>query len=280
MALRRSNIGYTDPEDPRPVYGWNPGGFGCSGGCDGCWAKRMSGRMTGKCSRCAAFEVHLHPERLGDPAKTKKPGVVLVNFTCDTFDKARPAEDVASILKAAAAAPQHRFVFLTKNAKRKGDLVSADGHAPLSHCYWGLSVRNQSDVDAKLKRFLVWLGRLWVSYEPAWGPIAWENVWWIRKLAGVIVGHDNRRGASGTETLEYIRDCVRQCRAADVRVYVKQLWMERCSECNRTWPIGTRAEHETCPDCGIGRLRPKLCHDPAEFPEDLRDRDLPWKETE
>jgi len=40
--MNKSRIGYTGiGADGRRVdwyYGWNPGGFGCSRGCKGCWA--------------------------------------------------------------------------------------------------------------------------------------------------------------------------------------------------------------------------------------------------
>ena len=87
-----SKIRYTNDKVPK-YRTWNPGGFGCSG-CslkgDGCWAEGMSKRL-GKtaCKACRDFVPHLHPERLSQPAETKTPGVVLVNFTCDTFDNSR-----------------------------------------------------------------------------------------------------------------------------------------------------------------------------------------------
>jgi protein gp37 len=127
-TMPKSNIGYRGlGADGKPVewyYGWNPGGFGCSGGCDGCWSKAMTARFqnrpteTAVCEQCRRFEVHLHPERLGLPAATKKPGVVLVNFTCDTFDPSRAELEVRQIGKAALAAPWHNYVWLTRNAVR------------------------------------------------------------------------------------------------------------------------------------------------------------------
>ena len=80
--MNRSRIAYTNEQVPW-YYAWNPCGFGCSRGCGYCWSralvKRFGANMT--CEKCRAFEPHLHPERLDEPAKEKRPGVALVDFT-------------------------------------------------------------------------------------------------------------------------------------------------------------------------------------------------------
>ncbi len=301
--LTRSNIGYVGEDGIKP-YGWNPGGFGCSGHCVGCWALRIAKR-TNHCSKCNAFEVHLHEDRLCEPANTKKPGVVLVNFTCDTFDKERPDKDVYDILMAIQAAPQHTYVMLTKNVDGMAcwDFRSPKQQMPsrpdfckaAPNVYKGLTIRNQQDADEKLPDFLSIPGKLWISYEPAWGPVNWQVPFglvsavgggWNRFVTavrrargdvplGVIIGHDNRKGAPGTQTLEHVRSCVQQCQAAGVKVYVKQLWLARCPKCGQSPTLENRQLTFRC-SCG-GRLKRKLYHDPEDFPEDLRLRQLPWE---
>jgi len=276
-GMAKSKIGYTGiGADGRPVdwyYGWNPGGFGCSGGCDGCWSKRMSARS--KCPDCAAFKVHMHPERLGQPEATRKPGVVLVNFTCDTFDGARPRRDVLMMLANAATNRGHVYVWLTKNAERMASEVMSGKIAESGPDYWGLTIRNQADADAKLRDVLAINGRLWLSLEPLWGPMDIQLVLGTNcHIQGVIVGHDNRRGAPGTDTLAHVRSVVKQCQAAGVAVYVKQIWMWECGWCH--WQ---HEEHlSRCKRCGrkTSWSRPHLREKPAMFPVDLRLRNLPW----
>lgn len=73
--MNKTGIPYLD-------YVVNPGGYGCSKGCDGCWARRDAlrrGKAIG-CKQCENFEVHFHPKRLGEPAKRKKPAVIGVQF--------------------------------------------------------------------------------------------------------------------------------------------------------------------------------------------------------
>ena len=287
MMLTKSNIGY-DGEH----FSWNPGGFGCSNGCDGCWARAMAKRF-GHCQRCRNFEVHLHEERLYQASDRKKPATILVNFTCDTFDAERPDADISAILRECIHTKQHTFVLLTKNADRAAKHLippsRLNGFRHPDSVYFGLTIRNQADADAKLPVFMHIPGKKWISYEPAIERVEWnyiptapeqpmhghpEATWRpcgsvLRKpsppepgktilipakwqgIEGIIVGHDNRRGAPGTDTLEHVRSTVEQCRDAGVPVYVKQLL------------IG-------------GKLR----HDAKDFPENLRRRQLPWPTKE
>lgn len=253
--LGRSKIGYTGiGVDGRPVdwyYGWNPGGFGCSGGCEGCWSRRMCKRM--KCEQCQRFEVHLHEERLCQPANTKTPGVVLVNFTCDTFDGERSSGEIDEMLDAAVAAPQHIYVWLTKDESL--DIIDSDFFATKANWYMGLTIRNQAEADEKLDTFLQIPGNLWLSLEPLHGPVfrrILPDAFLPDSLQGIVIGHDNRRGSPGTETLKHIRHCVAEARALGVNIFVKQIWHE-------------------------GRLlRASHRKDFELFPDDLRLNTLPW----
>jgi len=379
MNMRRSRIGYTSKTVPE-YYSWNPGGFGCSGGCEGCWSRKMASRM--QCDRCLAFEVHLHSERLSQPAKTKKPGFVLVNFTCDTFDKLRPDAEIKQMWDLMFAAPQHTFILLTQQPARMADWITHNayrrdfgwtdwGRTPVgcgdyrhlddihmrNICGWGYDGEDHewgcahpdndegchqyncplaSTADTKEDHkaigiegeyefndegyaedceWMKWHARIrngavgntcigvtardqyglyralrainrarnacmhvpfWLSLEPLQSAVnfnlpcnpscpATPKVNWLERhqdlqdgghhhivpyISGVIVGHDNRKGAPGTETLEHIRSVVQQCTAAGVPCYTKQLWID-------------------------GKLR----HEPEHFPVDLRTRQLPWEIT-
>ena len=262
-GMGKSKIGYTNEQVPW-YYGWNPGGFGCSGGCDGCWARPLA-RLS-KCEKCRNNEVHLHEERLTQPADTEKPGVVLVNFTNDWLDRKRSSNDVITFCehleRLMRFVPSHTYITLTKNASWLLGLAEINQVRANPHIYHGLTIRNQQEADEKLPTFLRVPGNLWLSLEPINGPInltkylattynpsngmGYCNAQ-VLAIRGCIIGHDNRKGAPGTETLEHIRSVVQQCKAAHVPCYVKQLWVD-------------------------GKLR----HDPKDFPEDLRVRELPW----
>ena len=293
--LTRSNIGYVGPDGVKP-YSWNVGGFGCSNiaDCPGCYAKAMCRRS--RCPDCAAFKVHSHPERLCEPANTRKPGVVLVDFLSDWCDPNRPDEDWFAVMLAYATAQDrgHVYVTLTKQVSRLKALLGSIPGMTDDDMFHGLTIRHQQDADAKLPVFLSIPGKLWISYEPAWGPVNFQyirtgpdqpmhghpDVTWhpcgnaLRKpkspepgaevivparwhgIEGMIIGHDNRRGAPGTDTLDHIRDAVRQCKAAGVKVYCKQIWHK-------------------------GKLlRANHPEEYAQYPHDLKWRQLPWSDHE
>lgn len=83
---------------------------------------------------------------------------------------------------------------------------------------------------------------------------------YLAGIGGLIVGHDNRRGAPGTETLDHIRSVAQQCKAAGLPVFIKQLWRNL-----RGMSTFLRASH---PD------------EYALFPADLKLRELPWPQLE
>lgn len=239
-----SKIGYTNAAVPR-YRSWNPGGFGCSGDCGGCWARAMARRFT-KCDDCRAFRVHLHNERLDQPKNTKKPAFVLANFTNDWLDRQRSDADVLNIGNGMRAGERHTFITLTKQSKRLRAMTYA-GVVPASNTiYHGLTIRNQSELDAKWPVFQTTLGNLWLSLEPLQSAVDLTPC--RGRIAGVIVGHDNRRYGPGAETLAHIRSVVQQCKELAIPCYVKQAW----------W---------------VGRLRREV----ATLPTDLQIRQLPWE---
>jgi protein gp37 len=285
--MGKSHIGYCGiGADGRPVewmYGWNPGGCGCSAGCDGCWARAMPFKGA-TCPDCRAFRVHMHPERLGQPAATRRAGVVLCNFTNDWCDRLRAACDRKQMVSAMTAAEQHTYVTLTK---QPGVLAALRHDMPsMAHEFDGLTIRTQKEADEKLAAFLsAAIPSRWLSLEPLHGPVDLSATLLTRsldihtgrlgmllasaKIKGVIIGHDNRRGRPGTDTLAHVRNVVKQCQAAGVRVFVKQLWLTKCKSCG-DFSHGPNG----CPSNGTVVRR--LYTDVAEFPADLQLRDLPW----
>lgn len=272
--MNRSGIPYLD-------LAWNPCGFGCSRGCDGCWARAMASRFRG-CPRCRAFKPHMHPERLGQPASRRKTAVIGVQFTGDLFDGANPHSWVRAVLDAAHAAPQHAYVFLTQSPRRAavGLRLWADAHPrdgqPDSlqlprNWLIGCTVRTQAEVDDRLPQLLTVPGRLWVSVEPIRGPLSLAP--WLGQLEGVVIGADNR--PNQPFRIAWVRDLAAECRAAGVKVYVKQLLRLRCPCCH-LWSDTFPASGE----CGCGtpmrEWRQSLVTVPRLFPADLRDRELPW----
>lgn len=273
MGMAKSKIGYVNDEYGNdsagrgtpsriPIYGWNPGGFGCSGGCQCCWARKLAARTdVARCPDCKAFRVHMHPKRLDWPAKTKKPGVVLVNFTCDTWDPTRKISQSDAMLTAAGHAPQHTYVWLTQNPEALRTHVAHYLTDREANWYFGVTIRTQAEAKEGLPVFLDMPGNLWISAEPLWEAVDF-GFWWDAKstkvrmtctdIKGIIVGHDKRKKDPSTKSLDHIRSVVDQCKAAGVNCYVKQI-------------------HHN------GKfLRASHPNEYALYPADLKQRDLPW----
>ena len=64
-----------------------------------------------------------HRYRLNEPAKIKKSRTVFVGSMADIFGEWIPDEWVQEVFKACEAAPQHTYLFLTKNPTRYGRIV-------------------------------------------------------------------------------------------------------------------------------------------------------------
>ena len=239
MSLTRTKIPYLD-------FVTNVCGFGCSAGCDGCWARRLGPRV-GKnigCKDCAAFTPHLHPERYGDAAKRKKPAVIGVQFTGELFEPKRLQGDMIEILQGCECS-HHEMVFLTQRPYEMVDaMYKYWDDSPPTNWYTGITIRNGIEsrrMDCIPSEFVA----PWISAEPLH-----EHVWLRYRLegfAGVVVGCDNRRKIPFDN--DWARDILRQCRDARIPCYIKQIRSED----------GKR-----------------VLTDPADFPEDLRVRDLPW----
>jgi len=280
--MTKSNIGYRGVgADGKPVewyYAWNPGGFGCSANCDGCWARAMSRRLDTKgCPKCLAFEPHFHAERLDQPSATKKPGVVLVNFTGDLFDPGQLHNNIFEVFRRIIDCNRnHKYVLLTRQYRRMFEEIASffqREQATLHEkCYFGTTCTSQDNYDS-VSKFLSGTGvNWWVSAEPLASPITPNQ---YDNPRGIVVGtHNQRKHDCG---LPAIRETVKAFRDAGVPVYLKQTWAVRCV-CTRTYAyIKDFASPVRC-CCGTpaSQFRTILATDPPDFPYDLRYRELPW----
>jgi len=232
--LPDSHIGYIGlGADGRPIeryYGWNPFGFGCSNCHDGicgtrgvkCWASQLAKRM--KCPQCRAFVPHFHAERLEQPLHTKAPGIALVGFQSDIGDEGRAMEDVFRVLEATGRADHHTYVFLTQQPEHLAWVCKEWTVTAMPNWWWGLTVHDQEDFDAKWPAFRRIPGHKWVSHEPAQGPVDWAPALADESVTGIIIGHDRNRGAKGTEDWDRLYECQGVWIRAGRMSYLKQQW--------------------------------------------------------
>jgi protein gp37 len=192
----RSKIEWTDAT-------WNPV-TGCSkvsSGCKCCYAERDFHRpYPGR----EFTDVRVHPERLDQPLRWRKPRKIFVNSMSDLFHERVRDEFIQAVFGVMCAAGQHTFQILTKRPERAREFLRAtcletclaemskqsiklalanhprpqDTHAwsnrpwPLPNAWLGVSVEDQERADQRIPVLLATPAAVrFVSYEPALGPV-------------------------------------------------------------------------------------------------------------
>lgn len=176
--MNRTKIEYCD-------LTWNPV-TGCLHGCSYCYARRMAIRLRGRAGypEQDPFMPIFHKTRLKEPAEVKDPKRILVSSMGDLFGEWVPPTWVEAVLKATREAPQHDYLFLTKNP----EFYWVFQHGFQRYHWAGTTVCDQRMLDNikhinNLKR----PGVRFVSFEPLLGPIDLEgfskteswNIGWI-----------------------------------------------------------------------------------------------------
>lgn len=168
---------------------WNPV-TGCLHGCEYCYARKIAERFsTEKKNKRPylpvldvptrrvrtkpepypyGFKPTFHRYKLDEPQKWKKPRNIFVCSMADLFGEWVPDEWIQEVFKACDAAPQHRYIFLTKNPHRYYDLIEKG--ILTEHDNWWLGSTIDGD-SAKKKRFQERGYNSFVSIEPLLEPI-------------------------------------------------------------------------------------------------------------
>ena len=166
---------------------WNPAPGCDSVGCavkDVCWArlqaKRRKPQPDGRgCQLCYDFVPHLHPERLSQPLKRKRPARICTNFMGDIFSREEITGAIFSVIRNAA---RHTFICLTKQPQ------NSFGFGIPHNVWMGVTVNRQEDVwrmdELKSSTAIM----CWVSFEPLMGPIEYD----FKGIDWVVIGAQTR----------------------------------------------------------------------------------------
>src|SRR5438128_3673824 len=130
---------------------WNPV-TGCSKispGCAHCYAEALSQRFRWSqhpwTDAHVAENVTLHPERLNQPLRWRRPRTVFVNSMSDLFHEVVPLNFIAEVFAVMAEADRHVFQILTKRHRRMGEL--ADELPWPDNVWMGVSIENRRWVE-------------------------------------------------------------------------------------------------------------------------------------
>lgn len=178
-----TKIEWTD-ETWNPITGCTP----ISEGCQNCYAKRMANRLKGRYGydKDNPFKVTLHPDKLDEPLKWKKPRMIFVCSMGDLFHEDVPTTFIDQVLEIIAACPQHTFLALTKrpeNLKHKiygtteeNPYRQLGGGDYLSNLWLGVTAENQQRADERIPMLLqIPAVKRFVSIEPMLGPVRFKT---------------------------------------------------------------------------------------------------------
>lgn len=191
----RSRIEWTDAT-------WNPV-TGCSkvsAGCAHCYAERLDRRFRPDwrpwTAANAAHNVRLHPERLDEPLRWRKPRRVFVNSMSDLFHELVPFEFIDRVFAVMAVCREHTFQVLTKRPARMLEYLTSHAGGgrhvwpaaqaielpygrhkpetrwPLPNVWLGVSVEDQRAADERIPMLLRTPAAVrFLSCEPLLGPV-------------------------------------------------------------------------------------------------------------
>lgn len=249
---------------PYATEAWNPvrtsaGLFVCdrmSPGCERCWFQRMFRRFR-RLGRRGIGKLGCWGPELKRVETWRKPRTVAVQFAGDLFHQRVPDGVIGKVLGICEGYRKHRWLVLTKRAFRLRCLAGSWKIPSIPNIWYGVTCESDGYARQRLSdlAFHGNIARQWASFEPLLGPIDLAQPAFSRilRLGQVIqwavIGCESGPGARPCD-LAWIRALVEQCREFDVPVYVKQVRLPG----------------------GAG-----VSYDPAEWPEDLRIRELPWR---
>lgn len=194
---------------------WNPI-VGCSilsPGCKFCYAMREAARLermgvqkyaglTRIVNNRPVFNgvVRVVPEALDQPRRWQRPRRIFVNSMSDIAHPALGQGDFNAVLIAMEEAPHHVYQVLTKRPggllERLTAFFQSDQAEPLfARIWWGVSVEDQRRADERREAAAAIAAqgfKVWVSYEPAIGPVDWDG--WAF-IAGMVSGGESGQDA-------------------------------------------------------------------------------------
>lgn len=226
---------------------WNPV-TGCLHGCQYCYARRIANRFASKdpaavieTANCKSihvvpelnrykgkvepypfgFQPTFHSYRLEEPARTKKPQVIFVCSMADLFGRWVPDEWIAEVFNACLVAPQHKYLFLTKNPDRYDELIDKGLIRAEYENFWLGSIVPDMTVRAHWnnKNHTFW------SCEPLmrpWpcGEVNRANAEYFPEWVILGAGTGNRKGKVVPKK-RWIDNIVETCRLMGAKIFMK-----------------------------------------------------------
>ena len=163
------------------------------------------------------FDPTFHRYRLDQPQKWSEPRTIFVCSMADLFGSWVPDEWIEEVFNACKAAPQHRYLFLTKNPSRYESVLSK----PMPDNMWfGWSHEGPIGNKAVFRTDADVLVNTFVSIEPLLRPF---EKFHIKNIGWAIVGAEtgNRKNKVIPEK-KWIMDIAEACAREGVPLFMKE----------------------------------------------------------
>lgn len=214
-------------------YSWNPIS-GCLHGCEYCYARRIAKRFGEHKEGKGVVELHykrdnpypydfyptFHKYRLDEPSKKTKGVNIFVCSMADLFGDWVPDSWIKSVFEACERAPQHRYLFLTKNPLRYAELYHK-GILINEPNFWYGTTRTNSFTSSYVKGNEKY--NTFFSIEPILEPWDFSLGDYFNNVQWVIVGAEtgNRKGKVIPKR-DWIIDIKEQCQLVGVPLFMKE----------------------------------------------------------
>lgn len=164
-----------------------------------------------------SFSPTFHRYRLDIPAHWTKPRTIFVCSMADLFGEWVPAEWIQEVFSACEKAPQHRYLFLTKNPKRYVDLY-AKNILPTGKGYWYGTTVTSPEQPFFYSHVPDDNPHTFVSIEPIMGSFGKFRVHpdWV--IVGAETG--NRKGKVAPRK-EWIAEIADRCERYRIPIFMK-----------------------------------------------------------
>jgi protein gp37 len=218
---------------------WNPV-TGCLHKCPYCYARKIANRFgtntniefnpetTVELITAArnpypyGFHPTFHKYRL-DELKNKKAQNIFVCSMADLFGDWVPDEWIIKVFQACKEAPQHNYIFLTKNPRRL-DSLQIDGILPVNENFWfGTTITGSPHESPFISKYLY---NAFVSCEPLQTDISEYGFLltaiWGGMIKWVIIGAETgNRKDKIIPRPEWIVKIAEACKENDIPVFMK-----------------------------------------------------------
>ncbi len=179
------------------------------------------------------FEPMLHRYRLNQPSKWSEPRTIFVCSMADLFGDWVPDKWIKMVVDACLEAPQHRYLFLSKNPARYIDLIKSGIIPENQENFWLGSTATSPEME------FFWSNKAntFVSIEPILAPfknMVDEGRNPTSFVNWVIIGAETgNRKDKVTPKASWIMDIVQNAEKAGTPIFMKESLREIVGDCFR-----------------------------------------------